>query len=292
MNKQPLFDRHRWVCSSGIGFARSKYGSNCVPEGSLQNIQYIKEMFDYTDSVVLITGAGSGIGHATAQRFANEGAHVIVADIDTEAGQETAEQINTNHGSATFVEVDTSRPSSIAALIDATLEEHGRLDCAINNAATGNQPSPITDIDEEDWNQVIDVNQTGVWAGMKYELPALLESGGGAIVNVASKAGIRGSPGRAPYGASKHAVVGLTRTAALEVAGDGVRVNAVCPTIVDTPALRSMSEEEREAVIKNVPMERAATPEEVANVIVWLCSKEASFITGQAIPVDGGETQQ
>ena len=249
-------------------------------------------MFDYTDSVVLVTGAGSGIGAATATRFATEGAHVIVADIDTEAGRETAKQINANHGSATFVEVDTSRPSSIATLVDATLEEHGRLDCAVNNAATGNQPTPITDIDEQAWNRVIDVNQTGVWAGMKYELPALRESGGGAIVNVASKAGIRGSPGRAPYGASKHAVVGLTRTAALEGAEDGVRVNAVCPTIVETPALRSMSEAERQAAIENVPMGRAAKPEEVANAIVWLCSDEASFITGQAIPIDGGETQQ
>jgi len=249
-------------------------------------------MYDFENTVALVTGAGSGIGRATAKRFAAEGATVVVADIDTEAGQETAEQIEEDDGDATFIEVDTSRSESIAALVDATLNEHGRLDYAVNNAAVGNTPAQVPEIDEEEWDRVLDVNQTGVWVGMKHELPALYESGGGAIVNVSSKAGLRGSPGRAPYAASKHGVVGLTRTAALETATDDVRVNAVCPTIVETPALESMSEAERSSIIDEVPMKRAASPEEVASVIVWLCSDEASYITGQSLPVDGGETQK
>ncbi|WP_394348113.1 SDR family NAD(P)-dependent oxidoreductase [Halorubrum sp. SD690R] len=249
-------------------------------------------MYDFENSVALVTGAGSGIGRATANRFATEGATVVVADIDTEAGHETAGQIKENNGNATFTEVDTSRSESINALVDTTLNEHGRLDYAVNNAAIGNTPAQVPDIDEEEWDRILDVNQTGVWAGMKYELPALYDTGGGAIVNVSSKAGLRGSPGRAPYAASKHGVVGLTRTAALETATSDVRVNAVCPTIVETPALESMSESERSSIVEEVPMKRAASPEEVANVIVWLCSDEASYITGQSLPVDGGEIQK
>ena len=247
-------------------------------------------MYDFENSVALVTGAGSGIGRATANRLAAEGATVVAADIDTEAGQEAAEQIKENDGNVTFIEVDTSRSESIEALVDTTLNEHGRLDYAVNNAAIGNTPAQVPEIDEEEWDRVLDVNQTGVWAGMKYELPALYDTGGGAIVNVSSKAGLRGSPGRAPYAASKHGVVGLTRTAALETANDDVRVNAVCPTIVETPALESMSEAERSSIIGEVPMRRAASPDEVASVIVWLCSDEASYITGQSLPVDGGET--
>jgi NAD(P)-dependent dehydrogenase (short-subunit alcohol dehydrogenase family) len=249
-------------------------------------------MYELSDTVALITGAGSGIGRATAERFAKEGASVAVADIDIEAGKETVRRITENGGIASFIEVDVGEPSSVATMVETTVEKYGQLDYAVNNAATGNTPSPVTDITEDDWDRVIDINQKGVWAGMKNEIPALLESGSGAIVNVASLAGIRGSPGRTPYSASKHGVVGLTKSAALEFADEGIRVNAVCPTIVDTPALRSMTEEEQEAIISNVPMGRPAEPSEVANAILWLCSNQASFITGQVLPIDGGETQQ
>ncbi|RZH69630.1 SDR family NAD(P)-dependent oxidoreductase [Natrinema altunense] len=249
-------------------------------------------MYDFRETVALVTGAGSGIGQATATRFANDGAAVVVADIDTDSGEETVTQIEAGGGTATFIKTDVGNPSSIKAAVDIALEQYGRLDYAVNNAATGNEPAPITEITESDWDRIIDVNQKGVWAGMKHQLPAIQASGGGAVVNVASMAGIRGSPGRTPYSASKHGVVGLTKTTALEFAEKDVRVNAVCPTIVETPALRAMSEAERQEIVANVPMGRPAQPDEVASAILWLCSDEASFITGQLLPIDGGESQK
>lgn len=249
-------------------------------------------MYELSETVALVTGSGSGIGQATAKRFAREGATVVVADIDVDGGTDTVSQIEDAGGTATFEKTDVGRPDSIESTIDTTVEQYGRLDYAVNNAATGNNPAPVTEIEETEWDRINDINQKGVWAGMKEQIPALQASDGGAIVNVASMAGIRGSPGRTPYSASKHGVVGLTKTAALEFADAGVRVNAVCPTIVDTPALRAMTEDEQQKVISKVPMGRPAQPEEVANTILWLCSDEASFITGQVIPIDGGESQQ
>lgn len=245
-----------------------------------------------SDSVALVTGAGSGIGRATAERFAEEGAAVLVADIDNEAGEETVSHIEDVGGNATFVKTDVSDPSDVSAMVERTIEEYGQLDIAVNNVAAGATPAPVTDITEEDWDRVTDISQKGVWLGLKHEIPSILDSDSGAIVNTASYAGIRGSPGRSPYSASKHGVVGLTRTVALEYAPENLRVNAVCPTIVETAALQSMSAEERDEVIGEVPMGRAGEPEEVASVIVWLCSDGASFVTGHTLPVDGGQTQQ
>lgn len=249
-------------------------------------------MNEISDSTALVAGAGSGIGRATAERFAHEGADVLVVDIDEEMGEETVDRIENDGGAATFASADVSDPAAVEAMVERAVEEYGRLDFAVNNVAAGTDPPPVTDITEEDWDRVTDIAQKGVWLGLKHEIPAILDSGGGAIVNTASHAGIRGSPGRTPYSASKHGVVGLTRSVALEYAAEGVRVNAVCPTIVDTPALRSMSPEDQDEVTAGVPMERPAAPEEVASVIVWLCSDDASFVTGHALPVDGGQTQQ
>ncbi|RLM43861.1 SDR family NAD(P)-dependent oxidoreductase [Haloarcula sp. Atlit-47R] len=249
-------------------------------------------MYEMEEAVALVTGAASGIGRETATRFAEEGASVVVADIDTNGGSETVTQIEDRGGTATFLETNVGRLESIQSTVEVTIDRYGQLDYVVNNAATGNEPAPITDIEEDEWDRINTVNQKGVWGGMKHQIPALQDSGGGAIVNVASLAGIRGSPGRTPYGASKHGIVGLTKSAALEFADQDVRVNAVCPTIVDTPALRSLSESEQDQIISKVPMQRPAQPEEVANAILWLCSDEASFITGQTIPVDGGESQQ
>jgi NAD(P)-dependent dehydrogenase (short-subunit alcohol dehydrogenase family) len=244
-----------------------------------------------SDSVALVTGAGSGIGRATAERFAREGASVLVTDIDTDAGEETVERIEDAGGDATFAEADVSDPSAVEAMVERAVEEYGSLDFAVNNAATGAAPAPVTDITEAEWDRVTEIAQKGTWLGLKHEVPAILDSGGGAIVNVASTAGIRASPGRTPYGASKHGVVGLTRTVGIEYAAENLRVNAVCPTIVETAALESMTPEEREAVVDDVPMDRPAEPAEIASAIVWLCSADASFVTAHALPVDGGETQ-
>ncbi|GAB7011001.1 SDR family oxidoreductase [Halorubrum trueperi] len=247
---------------------------------------------NFSDGVALVAGAGSGIGRATAERFADEGADVVVVDIDDEAGGETVSRIENDGGNATFVRTDVSDSTEVKAMIERALEEYGRLDFAVNNVATGADPAPVTDISEQDWDRVTSISQKGVWLGLKHEIPALLDSGGGAIVNTASHAGIRGSPGRTPYSASKHGVVGLTRSVTLEFAADGIRVNAVCPTIVNTRALQSMSPEEQDEVTAGVPMGRPADPAEVASVIVWLCSDDASFVTGHALPVDGGQTQR
>lgn len=245
-----------------------------------------------SDSVALVTGAGSGIGQATAERFAEEGANVLVVDIDEDAGEDTVSRIENAGGSAAFARADVSDSDAVERMIERAIEEYGRLDIAVNNVAAGTTPAPVTDITEEEWDRVTDITQKGVWLGLKHEVPAILDAGGGAIVNVSSEAGIQGSPGRTPYSASKHGVVGLTRSVALEFADKNLRVNAVSPTIVDTPALRALSEEEQEEVIASVPMERAATPEEVADAILWLCSDNASFITGHTLPVDGGKYQQ
>lgn len=245
-----------------------------------------------SDGVALVAGAGSGIGRATATRFAAEGAAVVVVDVDDGAGNETVSQIEADGGEATFVHTDVSDAGEVETMVERTLETYDRLDFAVNNVAAGAPPAPVTDISEEEWDRVTTVAQKGVWLGLKCEIPAILESDGGAVVNTASYAGIRGSPGRSPYSASKHGVVGLTRTTALEFAGDGLRVNAVCPTIVDTPALRSMTAEERDEVTATVPMGRPADPTEVASAIVWLCSTDASFVTGHALPLDGGQSQQ
>ena len=242
--------------------------------------------------VALVTGAASGIGRATAVAFAHQGAGVVVSDVDVDGGKETVELIQSSAGEATFVRADTSVTQDAAELVQATVATYGRLDCAHNNAgiaATGFAPHEYP---EELWDRVIAINLKGVWLCLKYETEQMLRQGGGAIVNTASAAGLVGLPNAIGYVASKHGVVGLTKSAALAYAQKGIRVNAVCPGFVRTPALEALMDErgpDYEALMMAAqPVGRLGTPQDVAEFVVWLCSDAASFVTGAALPVDGG----
>jgi NAD(P)-dependent dehydrogenase (short-subunit alcohol dehydrogenase family) len=241
--------------------------------------------------VALVTGGASGIGRATALTFAREGAKLVIADMNEEGGQQTVHLITEKGGEAIFVKTDVSKAVEVQALISKAVETYGRLDCAHNNAGiAGGVRALSTDYPEERWHQVIAVNLTGVWLCMKYEIPQMLSQGSGAIVNTASAWGLVGAPGASAYVASKHGVVGLTKTAALEYAQQGIRVNCVCPGVIHTPmTARGLSDPElRARIIATEPIGRVGTPEEIAEAVVWLCSDAASFVTGHAMSVDGG----
>lgn len=241
--------------------------------------------------VAIVTGGGSGIGRATALAFAAEGAKVVVADIMVDGSEETVKMIRDAKGEAVFVKVDVSQADQVKAMVDRTIEVFGRLDCAANNAGISPAPISISKCTEEAWDKVMDVNLKGVFLCMKFEVPRMLKGGGGSIVNTASMVGLVGDGGHPAYAASKHGVVGLTKTVAIMYGKTGIRVNAVCPGVIRTPmSERSFAEhpELRAASIGMAPMDRFAEPEEVAQAIVWLCTKDASFITGHALPVDGG----
>lgn len=249
----------------------------------------------FVGKVALVTGAGSGIGRASAQKFAQEGAKVIVADIVEEGGNETVRLIREAGGEATFVKTDVSQAKEVEALVSRTVETYGRLDCAHNNAGIEGSTAPIADSSEADFDRVISINLKGVWLCMKYEIIQMLkQGGGGAIVNTSSVAGLVGFSGSTPYTASKHGVAGLTKAVALEYATSGIRVNAVCPGIIDTPMIeRAASDPQFRALLLAMePVNRLGTPQEVANVVAWLCSDEASFMTGVPMPVDGGLVAQ
>lgn len=238
----------------------------------------------------IVTGAASGIGRATARQFATEGATVVVADVAREAGRETAAAIRDDGGEATFQAVDVTDADQVAALVEGTVDRHGSLDLAFNNAGIEGTSEPLAEQSEADWDSVVDTNLKGVWLCMKHELPAMAGGGGGAIVNTSSIAGMA-AVGAAPYVASKHGVIGLTRVAATEYADADIRVNAVCPGFIDTPLLDRAREESAEALqlaVEAQPLGRFGRPEEVAATAVWLCSEAASFVTGNAYPVDGG----
>lgn len=240
--------------------------------------------------VAIVTGASSGIGRATAVRFAEEGAKVVVADVVEDGGQETVDLITNADGDATFVRVDVTKDADVKALVETTLDVYGGLDFAHNNAGIEGEMAPLADTPDDDWARVIDVNLSGVWRCMKHEIPVMIEHGGGAIVNTSSVAGLVAAGG-GPYVASKHGVIGLTRVAAVEYAKQGIRVNAVCPGVVDTPMVRRAGEETPELIDQFVamqPLGRMAESTEIASAVVYLCSDDASFITGQPLPVDGG----
>jgi NAD(P)-dependent dehydrogenase (short-subunit alcohol dehydrogenase family) len=248
------------------------------------------------DKVALVTGAGSGIGRATALAFHREGAKVVVSDVAVEGGEETVSLIKQAGGEAVFVKADVSKAADVEALVNTAVRTYGRLDCAHNNAGVPGPNKLTVDITEERWNQVIAVNLTGVWLCMKFELAQMATQGSGAIVNTSSDAGLVGLRRGAAYVASKHGVIGLTKTAALEYAKTGIRVNAVCPGPIDTPMLRGSGGERVERFIDKMvaaqPGGRLGKPEEIAEAVVWLCSDAASFVTGHALPVDGGYMAQ
>src|SRR5215510_15247821 len=244
--------------------------------------------------VALITGGASGIGRATALTFAREGAKLVIADMNADGGQQTVHMITEQGGEAIFVRTDVSQAVEVQALISQAVATYGRLDCAHNNAGISGGGSALTaEYAEERWHQVIAVNLTGVWLCMKYEILQMLSQGIGAIVNTASVAGLIGARGLAAYVASKHGVVGLTKTAALEYAQQGIRVNCVCPGVIQTPMTeRVLRDPARQAQITARPMGRVGTPEEIAEAVVWLCSDAASFVTGHTMTVDGGYVAQ
>jgi NAD(P)-dependent dehydrogenase (short-subunit alcohol dehydrogenase family) len=243
--------------------------------------------------VALVTGGARGIGRKTAQIFAREGARVVVVDIVAEGGEETAREIKENGGDAFFVKCDVTEAVEVEAAIRKTVHTYGQLDCAFNNAGVA-IPGTTAECSEEDWDRVLDVNLKGVWLCMKYEISQMLTQGRGAIVNTSSAGGLIGTPGIAAYTASKHGVVGLTRTAALELVTAGIRVNAVCPGSVPTPMLDPVvNHPEMKVMLESKhPMGRFGTTEEIAEAVVWLCSDRASYVTGVAFPVDGGVTAQ
>jgi NAD(P)-dependent dehydrogenase (short-subunit alcohol dehydrogenase family) len=250
----------------------------------------------FAGKVALVTGAAHGIGRAACRQFAERGARVVAADVDDVNGEETVALVRSAGGEATFVHTDVSEPTDVERMVDTAVREYGRLDFAHNNAGIVGSGLPIPDYPIEDWDRGIGVMLSGVFLGMKYEIPRILEHGdGGAIVNTASGAGLVGFPGMCAYVAAKHGVVGLTKTAALEFATRGVRINAVCPGTARTKMVNDWlgGDPENEAQVEALhPIGRIADPAEIAELVVWLCSDAASFMCGAAVAIDGGYTIQ
>lgn len=247
----------------------------------------------YKGKVVLVTGGASGIGRASALAFAAEGGQVVVADIDAAGGEQTVAQIVAAGGEAIFVKTNVSQASEVEAMVARAVSVYGRLDCAFNNAGIEEEHLPTGDSEEAAFDRIIGVNLKGVWLCMKYEIRQMLTQGGGAIVNTASVAGLIGAPRMPAYAASKHGVVGLTKTAAAEYGKARIRVNAVCPGVIMTPMLERAIELEprrKDNLVKLHPIGRLGQADEVVNAALWLCSDAASFVTGHQLAVDGGMT--
>lgn len=249
--------------------------------------------FNYSNKVAVVTGGGSGIGEACAHALATSGASVVVADYDVSGGERVVAAIEGDGGVATFFEVDVSSPEQVEAMVRHAVDTHGGLHVAVNNAGIGGEQAPTGEYSLDSWDSVIGVNLSGVFYGLRYEIPAIIESGGGAIVNMASILGSVGFANSPAYVAAKHGVVGLTKAAALEYAGAGVRINSVGPGFIRTPLLdANLDEATLEAIAGMHPLQRLGTSEEVANLVSFLCSDEAAFCTGAYYLADGGYTAQ
>jgi len=249
----------------------------------------------FKGEVAIVTGASSGIGRASALEFSKEGAKVVVADVTEKGGKETVEMIKKNGGEAIFVKCDVSNQKEVEQMVKKTISSFSRLDMAFNNAGIEGDQAFTVDCTPENWDRVLNINLKGAWLCMKYEIPEMLKQKKGAIVNCSSVAGLVGFQGIPAYVSSKHGVIGLTKTAALEYARKGIRVNVVCPGVIETPMIERFTHSDPEAeklLIKSEPIGRMAKPEEVAALAVWLCSGKASFVTGSAITVDGGFVAQ
>ncbi|KAA0234072.1 MAG: glucose 1-dehydrogenase [Actinobacteria bacterium] len=244
----------------------------------------------FEGKVAVVTGGAAGIGLATCRRLATAGASVVIADIDDEAGRAVADELGDQPGGVSFHRADVSAETDVAELFAHIRGDHGRLDIAINNAGTPGTFGPIAELSYDDWKRTLDVNLGGVFLCMKAEIPLILESGGGSIVNLSSGAGTRGFALLPAYVASKHGVIGLTRSAALEHATNGLRINAVCPGMIRTAMLEefSGSEDALDRMGRAAPMGRLGVPDEIAEAVTWLCSESASYVTGLALAVDGG----
>jgi NAD(P)-dependent dehydrogenase (short-subunit alcohol dehydrogenase family) len=247
----------------------------------------------FAGKVAFVTGAANGIGRAAALAFAREGASVVAADVSEQGNQETARMVEELGGRALAVRCDVTRAEDVKAALDKTVEAFGRLDIAFNNAGSEQPVTATADLTEDEWDRVVSINLRSVFLCMKYQIPLMLKHGGGSIVNTSSGAGVKGFAGQAAYSAAKHGVIGLTKAAALDYAKFNIRVNAVCPGIIDTPMMQRFTEgtpEGRERVIAQEPVGRMGTPEEIAEAVLWLCSDTAGFVIGHALVIDGGQT--
>jgi NAD(P)-dependent dehydrogenase (short-subunit alcohol dehydrogenase family) len=243
-----------------------------------------------TDKVIAITGAASGMGEACAHLFAQQGAKLVLADRDQARGEEVAAMVNANGGLAEFITTDVTEEQAIEAMVGLAVGKFGGLDGAVNGAGIAGTPTPVEETPASEWHTNFEIMLLGVALCMKHEIAAIRAKGGGSIVNIASTAGLDGVPMMAPYSAAKHAVVGATRSAALETAAAGIRINALCPGFIDTPMFRNLTAEgvDYSAVVRNIAMGRFGTASEIADVALWLLSDRSSYVTGQTIVVDGG----